>query len=513
MITLKFFGGVGDYEHGELGGVQLLITDLQRGKILLDIGQRPDHYSRYFNFPFGPRIYNDLSLLEKLELYPELEGIYRYDHEIYHNHKRGNRNLDGILLTHPHYDHAGGIHLLNPDLPIWMHRIAKQVLFVWQYTSGRTRNQFIDFYDQTTRIPKADIHKKLLSGDEACIPRNIHTFEDGIPFNMAGFKITPYLVDHSVPGSCGFIIETSVGNIGISGDLRWRGCFPKRTDNFLRALKEANLSYLLMEGSLLQVNHKGTEKDVTRIFSELMTNRSLVTFISPPRDCDRLLSLYNAALSQKRTLVINPNMALLLKSLKGEGYTNLTQKYIAVYLPKKRKGTIDSGEEDYIINQDYFEWERQFIVKDWDGPQGKLQRVSDEDIKQNQDQFLVYVPQNQMLNFFDSVKPAPRSRHIDSIPSPWTETMKLQQTEKINILNVNEMYEGPKSDFLNPEFERKTNQVHVTGHFNLEENHRFVQNFNCPIIPYHCMNPQDIKDTASHTKVIIPLRKQEMVLV
>ena len=52
-VELTFFGGAGDIEHGELGGVQVLFNDLEKKtKFLLEFGQRPDHTNQYYVFPY-----------------------------------------------------------------------------------------------------------------------------------------------------------------------------------------------------------------------------------------------------------------------------------------------------------------------------------------------------------------------------------------------------------------------------------------------------------------------------
>jgi mRNA degradation ribonuclease J1/J2 len=511
MTSLKFFGGVNDYEHGELGGVQLLIQDA-KGIILLDIGQRPDHSNRYYSFPYRPKTYNFLSTLETLQLYPNLPGLFRYDYEAHRNQSILPQPIDGILITHPHYDHVGGLTLVRADLPVYMHPDAKKILYLWQYTSGRTINQFIDLYDQFTRVLNNQGKERFLKDEEAIIPRDIRLFQQD-PFKISELQVTPFPVDHSTPGSNGFIIETSAGKIGISGDLRLRGRFPERTEAFVEALEKADLSYLIWEGSLLHFEHQGTEADVKEITKELMKDRSLVMIAYPPRDFDRITSLYEAAKSQKRMLLVSPSQALGLKLFNGaHGYPRLDWKYIGVYVPKKRKGLIDENFPEHLIEQDYFEWEQRFLDLHWQSHQSKLQRPSIKDIKDNQDQFLVYMPFNQLQDFLEGIKPDQKSRYIRSHPAPWTQEMELQESQLIEVLKAHGIYEGPQKDSLNTET-RRLHQVHITGHLNRRETRDLLRRIKCPIIPYHCMNPQDfVTDVASHTRVIATKRLEELFL-
>src|SRR3989344_624339 len=137
-LEITFFGGADDYDHGELGGVQVLFKDNKlNSSFLLDCGQRPDHTSDYYGFPYNPSSYQYLGLSEFLELYPNLEGIYRHDYELHRGKKIANLPIDGLLITHGHYDHVGGLTLVRHDLPTYMNRITKQILWLWQYTGSK----------------------------------------------------------------------------------------------------------------------------------------------------------------------------------------------------------------------------------------------------------------------------------------------------------------------------------------------------------------------------------------
>jgi ribonuclease J len=52
-----------------------------------------------------------------------------------------------------------------------------------------------------------------------------------------------------VPGAYGFIIYTSEGPIGYTGDIRLHGTVPKMTWDFIEKAKNEKLISLIMEGT------------------------------------------------------------------------------------------------------------------------------------------------------------------------------------------------------------------------------------------------------------------------
>ena len=523
VVEVNFFGGAGDYEHGELGGVQGLFHDQKRKtRFLLDCGQRPDHTNQYYGFPYKPKAFQMLALSEFLEFYPNLDNLYRHDYEVHRGKKTGALPLEGILVTHPHYDHVGGLTFIRHDMPVFMHRLAKQILWLWQYTGGRTINQFVDLYDQFSQVSNTQGGKKFLFGDEAVLTRNIQLYQEYERFKLGNLPITPYLVDHSTPGSCGFVVESSVGNIAISGDIRKRGRHPENTERFVTRLTKGDLSYIFWEGSLLHFEHQGNEDDVASEVEKRLKNHNFAAVAYPPRDFDRITSMYLAAKAAKRMLVIPPAQAIALKLLDGiNGYPKTDWKYIGVLLPRKKKGLIDREDfDESIIEKDYYWWERQFLrLPRWKKHEGKIQRVSVEDLKNNQDQFLTFLSFSSMLDVLEEVQPVPNSIFIRSHPGPWTKEMEIQEDRQVNILKQFGMYAGPEPDVLTPSIERNMCQIHVTGHLNRDETREILDsaiqsNPGVTIVPYHCMHPPDFPEDVAKTtkKIIIPQRGEKFVL-
>lgn len=535
-VELTFFGGAGTLEHGELGGIQLLIHDLQKQtKFFLDYGQPPDRTNAYYSFPYRIKQFELAGIAEELGLYASIPSLFRFDLE----NARGNRNgplpADGILLTHAHYDHAGGFSLIRHDMPIFMHPLTQMILYVWQYLSGRTINQFVDVIQQMARAPKKYGKEKFISGEEAVLPRDIRLFETQTPFKIGNIDIIPYLVDHSLAGSSGFIFDTSEGRVALSGDFRLRGRRRQDTEKFVKAARDVD--YFFMEGSLLHFGHYGTEEDITDVVSDLIKGKSFVGISYPPRDLDRILTLYNVCKKTGRMLVITPGEAKLLQMFNGiNGYPRLSNKYIGILLKPKGKGRIDTDEEfQDLIEADYYKWERHYLkLRGWDanaGHEGRPTRVSLEDIEKNQDKFMLHLNLADMISFLNKIKPRENSIFIRSVPAPWTKEMEVQEDQLVAVLKHFGMYDGPKEDALAQLYTtgRKADlfarqgkapvhrlyQVHVTGHMNRYETRETIESLGekTIIVPYHSMRPLDFaEDVARSHKVFIPLAKRTYTL-
>jgi len=99
--------------------------------------------------------------------------------------------IRGIIITHPHDDHIGGLPYIWPDLqcPVFASKLA----------TGFIKNKFAEQRLPTDRIKVIDFDQSL---------------------HLGVFTVSFYRVSHSVPDSSGLVIETPVGRIIHQADFK-----------------------------------------------------------------------------------------------------------------------------------------------------------------------------------------------------------------------------------------------------------------------------------------------------
>jgi ribonuclease J len=201
--------------------------------------------------------------------------------------------IDGILLSHAHGDHFGLIEHTLAEIPVYLSRGASKMLMAGSLFAGQDA------------VPRA--RQKIL--------------RPGEPQRIGDFGVTAFLVDHSSYGSMAFLIEAGGKRIVYSGDLRLHGRKPGMAKDLLKAVRQAPLDLLIMEGtSLSRGKEPGlSEQDVeTLLVKSLKQTPGLALAMFSPQNVDRLVSYYRAAVRTGRTLVLDPYAAFILHLIKSE---------------------------------------------------------------------------------------------------------------------------------------------------------------------------------------------------
>jgi ribonuclease J len=139
--------------------------------------------------------------------------------------ERGHR-LKGVLFTHGHEDHIGGL----PFLLMQLGEIDPLPIYGTPMTLGLIRNKLRE-HGQLDRV----------------VP---YAVEAGQPFVLGSFKIEAVDVNHSVPGAVGFAIDTPMGTIFHTGDFKFDPSPPDghTTDrDFLRRLGDKGVLALFSD--------------------------------------------------------------------------------------------------------------------------------------------------------------------------------------------------------------------------------------------------------------------------
>jgi ribonuclease J len=99
--------------------------------------------------------------------------------------KQNANKLRGVLISHGHEDHLGGLPFLLKDV--------QTTIYATKLVSGFIQDKFEDYKDKVPKISVFDPEKDVLT--------------------LGVFKITPFRVSHSVPDGVGFCIDTPEGKI------------------------------------------------------------------------------------------------------------------------------------------------------------------------------------------------------------------------------------------------------------------------------------------------------------
>jgi ribonuclease J len=472
MTSLTFYGGI-----NEIGGNKILLED-KGTKVFLDFGMQMGKANQYFADFSNPRKLTGFGDMFEFNLLPNIKGIYRKDyskHMGYGDHNE-ETSVDGVLLTHAHVDHCAYIHYLRPEIPIYCSDASKLIMQGFQDMGGGEeyithKENFKSYENSKGGISRATTEKNR---DE--IPRNIQTINPSKVLEIDSISVESIPIDHSLPGVYGFLIHTSEGDIGYTADIRFHGRRPEESQKFVDKCGADNLDYLLCEGTRINKQDSITEFDVEgEVTKAINSAENLVVCTYPTRDLDRLLSFYNSVKGTGRDLVIDTKQAYLLKLFQNSDewrhiYPSPTDSHIKVFVSRKSWGLLDKNRDvwpENLVQADYKGWEREFL----DYPN----YVDYRDIKANQNKFVFYCSDFQLLNLID-VRPEEKSSYIRSSTEPFNDEMKLDQ-ERIKRWLIH--FGLIKNDGA-------WNTIHVSGHGTGDQIKKVIDGANSKtVIPIH----------------------------
>ncbi|MEM2718697.1 MAG: MBL fold metallo-hydrolase [Candidatus Bathyarchaeia archaeon] len=385
---IVFYGGV-----NEVGGNKILINDGDT-RILFDFGASFALRDKFYSTPFlSPK--SGLDLI-KLGILPDLRGAYLFD--------EADPNIDAVFLSHSHMDHAAHISFLKRNIPIYCGETTAAIL-----------NALSDVRPTSVEFNLEGVKFK--------------TFRTGDKIKVGSIEVVPIHVDHSVPGSYGFIIHTSSGTIVYTGDLRWHGSKPELTEDLVSASAREGTDVLICENTNMTEIEVSSESEVMSKINNLVSNTpQLVLTEFACADIDRLRSFYEVALRNNRMLTVSLKQAYLLYKLESDPHLNvpkITDGSILIFQKEKKR---------------YFHWEQEIM--------NLGEPISPYEISKMQDKIILH------MSFFDlswlvDINPSPGSCYILSASEPFNEEMEIDFNRLLNWL---EHYGLPQY------------HVHVSGH-------------------------------------------------
>lgn len=425
------YGGV-----NEIGGNKFLLED--RGtKVLLDFGTGFTEGSDYFDATISPRTVNGAGDLFEFGLLPQMPGLYSERALQNTDIKYTEPEVDAVVLSHFHWDHTGRIEHVDPKIPVYC---------------GETTSMIHDAYSESTGSP-LDGHL-------------IRKFRTGDRFRIGPMEFVPIHVDHSIPGSYGFVVHSSEGAMAYTGDFRFHGPAGSMTRDFMEAARIEKPKILLTEGTRVRaedVKSNMSELGVLEEASRLVGGTKALVFSTfRGNDVDRINTFYQAAKATGRRLVVSMKTAMLLEKLRPDKGLSVPDvgRDVDVYVRRKKTGKLDDS--------DYFHWEREFLNHG----------ISAADVRRKQGEVFLHLETRDFPELVD-IRPDRGGTYIHSATEAYNEEGEKEETVIRNwVEHVGFRYA----------------QLHASGHAPMAEVGELVRGISpSTVVPIHTEHPRLFK--------------------
>ncbi|MEM3083960.1 MAG: ribonuclease J, partial [Nitrososphaerales archaeon] len=374
-------------------------------------------------------------------------------------------NVDAVLLTHAHADHANHISFLHENIPVYMGETTNLILQALEERSFRDiENEILSF------------KRRPVNKNSGLVRRKVHTFRTGDKLKIGSVEVEPVHVDHSIPGAYGFIIQTSEGAVAYSGDVRLHGRRPQMTQEFIEKARESKPLALIMEGTRIKDEKVSESEQKVREECNGIVRRT-DKFIAANfsfKDVDRLQTFYTIAKENNRKLVVSLKEAFFLKWLSQDQklhVPNYDDDNIVIHVPKRGSGTYTDG--------DYGTKERMFIdlTNAWTAEQ----------IRQNQSKVICAMTFFQFDELID-IKPKPYSILIYSTSEPH---------------NEEQQFDYKRMEAWTEHFQMRIFQSHCSGHAYADDLMYIVKEINPEnLFPVHTEYPAMFKQISRNITMV-----------
>lgn len=316
--SLTIFDGV-----NEIGGTKILV---EHGDELffLDFGKQHGRWLEFYEYPFSlPKTVDELIYLGLIPSpKSELKNLYTcfIGGEGSSIEGEGESKVVSCIFSHAHTDHTGYAFLLN-------------------------RRIKLNFGLCSWRIIEARLNYGLKGNIECNYDGfgvengNVHVFKSGDRIGDLDADVIAFSVDHSVPGSYGFLIDLGDVRVAYTGDFRWHGPARNLTSIFVDKLRGFDVDFIICEGTQFSNVNSLTEFDVECEAKRLIkSSRRLIIVNLSPLDIDRLYTFFKVARNCNRLLVLNVKLAAILSRLSDLDIMNFPNlRELLVYYPERKR--------------------------------------------------------------------------------------------------------------------------------------------------------------------------------
>lgn len=474
MPALTFYGGV-----NEIGGNKILF-EADGTRIFLDFGMSFSITKLYFAEFLQPRKCSALTDFFEFGLLPDIQGIYREDYLTHLGRPREERSIDAVLLSHAHADHAQYIHFLRTDIPIYGTQATKIILHALEETGSSPFSDLITacetFQFYTTQ--RGTLGRVTRKNTEFVHERPFQVLAPGKKVAIGSLEIEMVPVDHSLPGSCGYIVYSDEGNLVYTGDIRFHGANQESSHRFVEKARAAEPQWLIVEGTHIDTTQQVSEAGVKHHLMHLIARAQGLVFVEHPiRDLDRVTTIYEAARANNRDFVVPLKLAYLLDAMGALAPVALDE--VKILVPRKSWGLITREGIDWdLVEQDYETWEREYIHRE--------NALTCTELQRDPDDYVVSMNLWEINQLID-IKPQ-GAIWIKSSCEPFSEEMELDEARKRNWL----------AHFGITEY-----AAHASGHASGPEIKAMINTLRPGrVYPVHTEHPELFSDAFHHIELV-----------
>ncbi len=366
-----------------VGGCKFMVRTRQTS-IFLDFGRNYSRESSYFLEPIMSA--RDYKILIDLGIIPEVEGLYKGAEQ--------RPSVDGIFISHAHSDHYGYIRYIKDDIPVYL---------------GETALNLIMAREAASHPPRAEYAISRFTNGKVMPLKNFKGFRTGSQLKVGDLTVKPVHVDHSVPGSYGFIIDDGESTLVYTGDFRLHGAVSDLTLDFIREAARSKPDLMLVESTHITECKLGSEHEVRSKLGKIFeSTKGLVAVGIGELDLDRLKSIFKSASKTGRELVIPLRTAFIINVVSSDPKLRMPHmEDVKVYVKEKRR---------------YRQFEK-FLLGELEDK--GLEPVSTEYISKNQ-KSTVMVANYYHMEELARIKPMSGSVYILSSTEPFNEESEMR---------------------------------------------------------------------------------------